>query len=357
MNSRSRLTPIGAPSLRHSPTRPHIERIVTSLLIAAVLSILFAPVTAKDTHAQDAAKVYRVGFLAYGRARPRDAPPLDVKKMKGPVPAFLRHLAKLGYVEGKNLLVEPRIGDYGQLKALAMGLAHENVDVILTVGARVSRIAQKAVKTTPLVFISCDAFEHVTQLAHPGGNVTGSTCMSTELSPKRLELLTELIPSASRVAYFSDGGDPAAWKLTLDAAPSLGITLKAFDYKNRRELPDALKTIARWKPDAMFVFADAALVAERKRLADFALHRRLPAIYTFPIFARSGGLISYGSSISEMFVLTAEQVAAILGGARPEDIPVRRATIFHLVINLKTARALDIQIPQSLLLQADSLIE
>jgi len=337
--------------------RTHVRRIATSLFIAALSSMLFVPVTAREAWAQTAGKVHRVGFLAYGRRNPPDAPPLDITKMRGPVPAFLQRLAELGYVEGKNLHVELRFGDYGQLKTLAIELAHENVDVILSVGARASRIAQKAVKTTPLVFFSCDPFEHVTQLAHPGGNVTGSTCMSTELSPKRLELLKKLVPKASRVAYFSDGGDPDAWKRTRDAAPSLGITLKAFSYENRKQLPEALKTVAKWKPDAMFVFADATLVAERKRLAAFALHQRLPTIYTFPVFAKSGGLISYGSSIQEMLVLSADQVAAILGGARPGDLPVRRATIFHLVINLKTARALDIQVPQSLLLQADRVIE
>ena len=327
MSVRSRLPPIGAPSLRRSAMGPHLERIAIALLIAAVLSILFVLVTAREAWARDAGKVHRVGLLAYGGPRPQNAPPLDPKKTKGPLSVFLRRLATLGYVEGKNLLVEPRFGDYGQLKALAMGLAHEKVDVILTVGARASRIAQKAVKTTPLVFFSCDPFEHVTQLAHPGGNVTGSTCMSTELSPKRLELLKELVPKASRVAYFSDGGDPAAWKLTRDAAPSLGITLKAFGYANRKQLAGGLKTVAKWKPDAMFVFADATLVAERKQLADFALEQHLPAIYTFPIFARSGGLIAYGSSIRDMIVLSADQVAAILGGAKPGDIPVRRATI------------------------------
>lgn len=357
MNVRSLLPPLGAPSLRRPAARAQMKRIATSLFIAAVLSILLMPVTAQQSWAHSAGKVYKVGFLAYGRPRPADAPPLEVKKMKGPVLVFLQHLAKLGYVQGKNLLVELRLGDYGQLKALAIGLARENVDVILTAGARASRIAQQAVKTTPLVFLSCDPYEHVTQLAHPGRNITGSTCMSTELSPKRLELLEELVPKASRVAYFSDGRDPVAWKRTHDAAPRLGITLKAFTYVDRKKLPDALSAVARWKPDAMFVFADATLIAERKRLADFARHQRLPAIYTFPVFAESGGLISYGSSLNEMFVLSAEQVAAILGGANPGDVPVRRAKFFHLVVNLKTAGALNLQVPPLILLQADRVIK
>jgi len=250
-----------------------MKRIATSLFVAAVLNILFVPVTARETWARDAGKVYRVGLLAYGRPRPQNAPPIDFKRMKGPLPAFLQRLAKLGYVEGKNLLIEPRFGDYGQLKALAMELAHENVDLILTVGARASRITQRAVKTTPLVFFSCDPFEHVAQLAHPGGNLTGSTCMSTELSPKRLELLEELVPKASRVAYLSDGGDPAAWKRTYDAASRLGVTLKAFGYEDRKELADAIaegRRPAVLDPDEAAVYDFCRELHETKHVSDAA---------------------------------------------------------------------------------------
>jgi len=331
----------------------------TALLIAvAISSIVFAPIIVRDSAAQSPGKVYRLGFLFYGKPRPQNAPPPDFKKIKGPLHAFLRRLAELGYVEGKNLVVELRPGDYGQLKPFALELVRDKVDVIFTAGARPSRITQDAVKTTPIVFFSCDPFEHVTQLAHPGGNVTGSTCMSSELTAKRLELLKELVPQATRVAYLSDPKEhPTDWKRTRDAASRLGVTLKAFDYEGREQVSNVLNGTATWRPDAIFVNPDSALYAERKQLADFALQQRLPAIYTFPAFAEAGGLISYGSSLSEGWVSVAEQVAAILGGTRPGDVPVRRATIFHLVINLKTAKALNIAIPRSLLLQADRVID
>ncbi|HSH08664.1 MAG TPA: ABC transporter substrate-binding protein, partial [Burkholderiales bacterium] len=208
------------------------------------------------------------------------------------------------------------------------------------------------------VFFSCDPSEHVTQLAHPGGNVTGSTCMSSELIAKRLELLKELIPRASRVAYLSNPQEtPTDWMRARDAASQLGVTLRPFSYEGSEQVSNALKAVGIWQPDAIFVNPDAALVAGRGQLADFALKQRLPAIYTFPVFAEVGGLISYGSRISEGFVSVADQVAAILGGARPGDVPVRRATIFHLVINLKTAKALGITVPPALLLRADKVIE
>jgi len=335
-----------------------MKRKIALLIAVAVSSILFGPIIVRDSLAQSSGKVYRLGFLYYGKPRPQNAPPLDFKKIKGPLHAFVQRMAELGYVEGRNLVVELRGGEYRQLKPFALELVREKVDVIFTAGALPSRIVQDAVKTTPLVFYSCDPFEHVTQLAHPGGNVTGSTCMSSELIAKRLELLKELIPRASRVAYLSDPKEtPTDWMRARDAASQLGVTLKPFSYEGREQVSNALKAVGIWRPDAIFVNPDAALVAERGQLANFALKQRLPAIYTFPVFAEAGGLISYGSSISEGFVGVAEQVAAILGGARPGDVPVRRATIFHLVINLKTAKALNIEIPQSLLIQADQVIQ
>jgi putative ABC transport system substrate-binding protein len=335
-----------------------MKRTTAWLIIVSVLSILVTPIGLRDSWAQKAGRVYRLGIVLHGKPLPKDAPPPDFSKSKGPMHAFLQRLAELGYVEGKNLVLELRPGDFGQLKAFALALARDKVDVIFTIGVRVGHIVQSAVKTTPIVFFSCDPFEHVTQLAHPGSNVTGSTCMSSELSPKRLELLKELIPQASRVAYFSDPKEnPTEWKRSREAAPPLGVTLKAFGYQDRKELPDALKVVANWRPDAFFVAPDGILFAERKQLAKFALTQHLPSIYPFPSFAEAGALMAYGPSVPEMFVVAAEQVATVLGGERPGDVPVRRATIFHLVINLKTARALNIQIPQSLLLQADRVIE
>jgi putative ABC transport system substrate-binding protein len=335
-----------------------MKRMTAWLISLFVLSILTAPVTVRESSAQEAGRVYRVGLVAHGTPLPKDAPPPDYSKSKGPMHAFLQRLAELGYVQGKNLDLELRPGEFDQLKGFALQLARDKVDVIFTIGVRVGHIVQNAVKTTPIVFFSCDPFEHVKQLAHPGSNVTGSTCMSSELSPKRLELLKELVPKVSRVAYFSDPKEnPTEWKRSREAAPGLGITLKPFGYEDRKQLPDALKTVANWQPAALFVAPDGVLYGERRQLADFALARHLPSMYPFPRFAEAGALMAYGPSVNEMFTVAAEQVATVLGGARPGDVPVRRAAIFHLVINLKTARAIGVTVPQSLLLQADEVIE
>lgn len=336
-----------------------MKRTTAWLVIVSVLSILFAPISARDSWAQNAGKVYRVGVLIpTGRPSPPNPPLLDPKKTQGALRAFADRLGDFGYVHGKNLVIELRVGEYGQMTAHAKALVRDKIDAIFVSGTMASRIVQREVKKTPLVIFSCDPFEHVTRLAHPGGNVTGSTCMTTELSPKRLELLKELVPTATRVAFFSDPEDaPIGWQLTRDAAPRLGIVLKAFGYKNLDQLPEALKAVAQERPDAMLVYPDAIISREARQLAEFALKQGLPTMYAFPFFAKAGGLISYGASIPEMFVIAAEQMAQILGGARPSDVPVRRATTFHLVINMKTANALGLTVPPALLLRATEVIE
>lgn len=326
----------------------------------AVLSIMLALVAARDSDAQSAGKVYRVGVLgANGRHAPANPPPLDLKKTYRDLKVFAARLGELGYVYGKNLEIEVHWGEYGQLPAFAKALARDKFDAIFVTGSKATRIVQRVVKKTPIVFFSCDAWEHVTSLAHPGGNTTGVTCMTTDLSPKRLQLLKELVPTARRVAFFSDPEDvPTALQLTRDAASRLGISLKAFAYKGRADqISEALNAVAQEHPDAIFVEPDPILVANAKQIADFALKQRLPTMNAFPVFARAGGLMSYGANTSEVAAIAAEQIAQILGGARPSDVPVRRATIFHLVINSKTAKALNIEIPRSLLLEADQVIE
>jgi len=336
-----------------------MKRATVWVVVLIFLNVLLAPAIAQDSGAQRAGKLYRVGILMpTGRPAPPNPPPLDPEKTQGSLRAFADRLGELGYVHGKNLVIELRLGEYGQMAAQAKALVHDKIDAIFVSGTMTSRIVQREVKKTPLVIFSCDPFEHVAQLAHPGGNVTGATCMTTELSPKRLELLKELVPTARRVAFFSDPEDaPMGWQLTRDAAPRLGIELKAFGYESREQLPQALNAVADERPDAMFVYPDAIMSWEAKQLADFALKQGLPTMYAFPFFAKAGGLMSYGASISEMFVIAAEQMAQILDGTRPSDVPVRRATKFHLVINMRTARALGITVPPALLLRATEVIE
>jgi putative ABC transport system substrate-binding protein len=319
-------------------------------LIAAIALLL-----PQDAWPQKPEAMHRIGILLPGRPPSTGAaklPPTEFFRV------FQEALAKHGYVEGKNLAIEPRIGEYEQLPALAKELEQLKVEVIWVVGTRAGRIAQGLMKRTPLVIYSCDPFEHVTRLSRPGSNVTGTTCMTTELSPKRLALLNELLPGARRVVFFGDPEDaPEGWRLTREAAPKLGIAIQMVPYKNRDSIPAALQQVAKIKPDAVFVYPDAILGPEARKLAQFWREHSLPSMNAFPSYAEAGGLMSYGAVNAEVCAMMGGQVAKILEGARPSDVPVQRATQFHLVINLKAARALGITVPQSLLVRADRILE
>jgi len=334
------------------------------LIATLTLSIFVAPVA----WAQKPEKVYRVGVM--------DVLPPNLLPPNAPLPsgwgrgpfsrAVLDQLAAHGYIEEKNLVIERRVGGYEQLAELAAELVRLRVDVIFTGGTKTSRIVSSAVKETPLVIFSCDAFEHVGRLARPEGNLTGVTCMTTELSPKRLELLKEAAPSAIRVAFLSDPDDaPLGLKLTQDAAPRLGIKLHVTDVQaadrlqtwGESELRTALSAVAKEHPDALFVYPDPILMAEGKQIAEFAVTNRLPTMFAFRGFVDAGGLMSYGASLQDMGALVGGQIAKILGGTRPSELPVQQATRFELVINLKTARAIGLTIPPSLLARADKVIE
>ncbi|WP_284617930.1 ABC transporter substrate-binding protein [Aquabacterium humicola] len=321
------------------------------LLLTAAMACLLP----RDALSQQDTAVRRIGIVLPGRPLAPDAPRPAPSEM---VRAFREALASHGYVVGKNLAIELRIGEYEQLPALAKELERTKVEVIWVIGTRAVRIVQAAVKRTPLVMYSCDPFEHVAKLSRPGSNVTGTTCMTTELSPKRLELLKELLPAARRVVFFGDPEDaPLGWRLTRDAAPKLGLSVQMVPYKDRDGIPAALEKIAQIKPDAVFVYPDVILGGQAGQLAQFWLAHALPSMNAFPAFADAGGLMSYGAVSDEVGAMMGTQAAKILDGARPQDVPVQRATRFHLVINLRTAKALGVKVPQSLLLRADRVIE
>ena len=271
-------------------------------------------------------------------------------------------MAELGYVEGKNLIIEQRFADcrYDRVSGLAAELAQAPVDVIFTMGTRAARSTAQTVKTTPLVVYSCDPFLHVKNLARPGGNLTGVTCMTTEMMPKRLELLREAIPAVSRVMFVHDAeAAPNALKLTEDVAPRLGMTMQAAHLTGTEDFLSELKTIAKERPEALLVYPDVVLSTHPRpqQLADFAIETKLPTVHAFRFYVDAGGLMSYGATTSEIYTTAAEQVAKILRGARPSELPIQQATRFELVINNKTAKALGIKIPPSLLERADEAIE
>jgi ABC-type uncharacterized transport system substrate-binding protein len=318
-------------------------------VLAVGVSLLAMPTSLE---AQKAAGISRVGWLEVCGPGPR-RPHFDM---------FRARLAEQGYVEGKNLIIEQRFAGcrYDRMPGLAAELVQVPVDVLFTMGTRAGRVVAGAVKTTPVVVYSCDPFEHVTRLARPGGNLTGVTCMTTELSPKRLELLKELVPGAARVMFLHDPqAAPNAFKLTQEDASRLGVTLQVTEVEATDELLPELAMIAKERVDALFVYPDVVLSSypRPKKLADFALKARLPTVHAFRFFVDAGGLMSYGATQSEIYTSAAEQVAKILGGARPSDLPLRQATRFELVINNRTATALGLTIPPSILLRADEVIE
>src|SRR4029450_510509 len=271
--------------------------------------------------AQRVAGIWRVGWLEVCGPGPR-RPHFDI---------FRTRLAEHGYVEGKNLIFEQRFADcrYDRMPGLAAELVQLPVDVLFTMGTRASGIVAKTVKTTPPVLCSCDPCEHVAHLARPGGNLTGVTCMTTELSPKRLEFLKEAAPKVSRVMFLQDPEAATnALKLTQEIAPRLGIRLQVANVGIPEDLQPELAMIAKERPDPLFVYPDMVISSHPRpqQLADFAIKARLPTIHAFRFFVEAGGLMSYGASLSEVYTVAAEQVAKILAGARPRERPVARGT-------------------------------
>jgi putative ABC transport system substrate-binding protein len=328
--------------------RDFIARIAATIILSLGVSLLVAPTS---LNAQKAAGIKRVGWLEVCGPGPK-RPHFDI---------FRAHLAELGYVEGKNLIIEQRFADcrYDRMPALAADLVQVPVDVIFTMGTRAARIAAQTTKSTPLVVYSCDPFLHVKNLARPGGNLTGVTCMTTEMMPKRLELLHEAIPAIKRVMFLHDPeAAPNALSLTQEVAPGLGMTMQAARVTSE-DLPAELTMITKERPEALLVYPDVVLSTypRPQQLADFTLKAHLPTMHAFRFYVDAGGLMSYGATTSEIYTTAAEQVAKILNGARPSELPLRQATRFELIINNRTAKALGITIPPSLLERADEVIE
>ena len=313
---------------------------------------------AQPAFAQKAAAVHRVGFLSRGTA----------EVFKPWMAGFRQGLNELGYVEGQNILIEERYaaGRADRLATLAAQLVRLDVDVMLTHGSATliaDRVAKEAGKAIPVVFaIASDpvASGYVASLAHPGGNITGLSDAHSELVPKRLELLKEVVPGASRIAVlWSPSTDNGSRQLkTLQAvAPSLGVTLLPLVFAKSEDLDRVFAAIRKERPDALNILGYPLAGAHRKRIAAFALERRLPAILTVRLFPAAGGLMSYGASFPDIYRRAATYVHKILRGAKPADLPVEQPTTFELVVNLKTAKAMGLTLPPSILLRATEVIE
>jgi putative ABC transport system substrate-binding protein len=307
--------------------------------------------------AQQAGKVYRIAFLGLSSSADYAAN----------LSAFRQGLRDLGYEEGKNISIEYRWAGnrYERLPALAVDLVRLHPDVLVTHAAHGTRAAQQATSTIPIVMgVSADPVQQgfVKSLARPGGNTTGVTSQIFELSAKRLELLRETVPNLRKVAVLANLASVGAHegvKETEVAARKLGVGLRSFAAKKEpAELEGVFPAILRERPDGLIVLPDSLIVgATNVSIAEFAARNHLPSIGGEHGFVAAGGLISYGGDFSQGWRLAARYVDRILRGAKPADLPIEQPTKFELIINLKTAKALGLTIPPSVLARADQVIE
>jgi putative tryptophan/tyrosine transport system substrate-binding protein len=323
-------------------------------IVTLILSLLAVP---HATDAQQREKVPRIGFLGDGSASTRAAQTLE---------PFREGLRELGYVEGQNVILEVHWtdGKSERLPELAGEFVRLQVDVIVTHGTPGARAATTATTTIPIVATAVADMVRiglVASLAHPGGNVTGTSVLLPELSGKMVQLLTEMLPGLTGVAVLWNRLNPGATlqaEAAQTAARDLGVQVSALDVQSPDEIAEALATAAKGGVGAVIVVGDPLTLNHRTRIAQLALHERLPVSFTGTArsLVEAGGLMSYGPELTSLFKRSAVFVDKILKGAKPADLPVEQPTKFELVINLKTAKALGLTIPPNLLFQANEVI-
>jgi putative ABC transport system substrate-binding protein len=301
--------------------------------------------------AQDANKVWRMGFIAHGHESFYD-------------PLF-EGLREYGYEEGRNLIVERRYarGQAERFKEFAAEMVRLNVDVIIVVTTPAALAVMNATKTIPIVHPNAiDPLKSglIDSLAHPGRNLTGGAQLTAEVSGKRLEILKKVVPRLSRAAVLWNSANPAlvfSWKETQGAARALGVTLQSHEVQGAKDFAAAFAMIAEERPDALLVLQDAVAIQQRKEIIDFAIQKRLPSVFNEKAWVVAGGLMSYGENFAAMYRRAAYFVDQIFKGAKPADLPVEQAVKFDLVLNLRTAKAIGVTIPDSILVLANEVIE
>ena len=326
-------------------------------MIKRLLGLVTLLLTAAGTfaEAQQPAKVPRIGIL-FGASSAANA---------GRGEAFRQGLRELGYIEGKNIVIEDRYADgkLDRLPALTAELLRLNMDVVVTAGPAVTRPVKEATNTIPIVM----AFDSdpvgsgfVASLARAGGNITGLSSLSPELTGKRLELLKETVPKLLRVAVL---GNPANTATALNfkeaevAARAYGLQVQSLEVRGPHDLDSVFSSMIKWRADALLPLGDSIIVFHRERIVNFAAKNRLPSMYGDKAWVEAGGLMSYGPDILDSFRRAATYVDKILKGTKPADLPVEQPTKFEFIINLKAAKQIGLSIPPNVLVRADRVIK
>ena len=342
----------GQPATNRSKQAGMATKTIVALLVGLTLA------SVRLAEAQQPVKVPRIGYLHPGSAATASAPRMD---------AFRQGLRDLGYFEGKNIVIEWRYAD-GKTEAeglpdLAAELVRLKVDVMVTTGTPAVQAIKRASATIPIVFaVISHPVENgiVASFARPGGNVTGLTILTEELSGKRLELLKETVPNVTRIGVLSDLTNPTQaleWKEILSAAQVLGVKLQSLELRSSNDFDSAFKEALRKRAQALITLPQPLMNSHRNLIVGFAAKNKLPAIYPAPEFTDAGGLMYYGPVYTELFRRAATYVDKILKGTKPADLPVEQPTKFELVINLKTAKALGLTIPPVVMMRAQKVIK
>lgn len=302
-------------------------------------------------YAQQSAKIWRIGFVAH-----------RYEKFYDPLFSGLR---ELGYVEGQNLIVERRYaeGHAERFKDIAQELVKLNVDAIIVVTTPAGMAARNETKTIPIIHpaaIDPVGTGLIASLAHPGGNVTGLAVLNAETSAKRVELLQEVLPGISRGAVLWNSANPAnslAFRETESAGQKLGVKLVSQEVRSPTDFENAFAAMAEQHPDVLLVVQDALTLEYRKEIIDFTLRNKLPSMFVGKEWVEEGGLMSYGDRLPERYRRAADLVDKVLRGTKPADIPVEQPTTFELAVNLKTAKAIGLNLSPAFLARADLVIE
>jgi len=327
------------------------------MILKKAFPILLAVILASAhlAEAQQPAKVPRIGFLAA----------VSPSNISDRTEAFRQGLRDLGYVEGKNIVIEWRYaeGKADRLPGLAAELVRLKVDVIVTGGAANTRAAKEATNTIPIVMAQDPdpvGNGFVASLARPGGNISGLSTLAPEISGKRLELLKEIVPKLSRVAVLGTSTNPGnaqALRETELAAQAFGVKLQNLDVLDSKDIETAFRGANKGRAEAVLVLGGSVLGSQRTQVVDLAAKSRLPATYYAPEWVEDGGLMSYGVSFTDSYRRAATYVDKILKGAKPADLPVEQPTKFEFIINLKAAKQIGLTIPPNVLVRADKVIE